>query len=122
MAVIKPPYFGAAYYPEGLSDQRVDEDIRQMKETGINVVRLAEFAWSRLEPEEGTYDFGWLRRVIAKLDEASIGVILCTPSATPPVWLTQKYPDILRWRRMAGGPPTAHVCIIAPITRFISIY
>lgn len=95
MAVIKPPYFGAAYYPEGWPDQRIDEDIRQMKETGINVVRLAEFAWSRLEPEEGKYDFSWLRRVIAKLDAASIGVILCTPSATPPVWLTEKYPDIL---------------------------
>lgn len=95
MAVIKPPYLGAAYYPEGWSDQRVDEDVRQMKETGINLVRLAEFAWSRLEPEEGRYDFGWLRRVIAKLDAAGIGVILCTPSATPPVWLTEKYPDIL---------------------------
>lgn len=95
MTVPHPPYLGAAYYPEGLSDERIEQDIQQMRETGINVVRLAEFAWSRLEPVEGQFDFAWLRRVIDKLSSVGIAVILCTPSATPPIWLTDKYPEIL---------------------------
>ena len=106
MSVIKPPYFGAAYYPEGLTDSRINEDILQMKDTGINVVRIAEFAWSRLEPKEGEFSFGWLHRVVEQFDRAGLGVILCTPSATPPIWLTKKYPEILPM--MEDGRRTTH--------------
>lgn len=98
MFAIKPPYIGAAYYPEGFSVDRIERDIAQMKSTGINTVRLAEFAWSRLEPSEGHYDFNWLKDVIDKLSDSGIGVILCTPSATPPFWLTDKYPTVLPMR------------------------
>lgn len=95
MYQFQPPYFGAAYYPEGLSRKRILYDIAQMKETGINAVRIAEFAWSRLEPEEGRFDFDWMHWTVQELAEAGIAVILCTPSATPPIWLTEKIPEIL---------------------------
>ncbi len=106
MSVIKPPYFGAAYYPEGLSKERILEDIHQMKDTGINVVRVAEFAWSRLEPKEGEFTFEWLHWTVQQMDENGIAVIFCTPSATPPIWLTKKYPDILPM--MEDGRRTTH--------------
>lgn len=56
--------FGADYYPEHWPEERWPEDARLMKEAGFNVVRLAEFSWSILEPEEGTFDFSWLDRAI----------------------------------------------------------
>ena len=87
-------YYGAAYYPEAWPDSCVDDDIRRMKEAHVNVVRMAEFAWSKMEPTEGHYDFEWLHRVIRKLHAASIDVILGTPTATPPAWLGAKHPEI----------------------------
>jgi beta-galactosidase len=75
---------------------RIDEDIRLMREAGINLVRVGEFAWSSMEPEEGRYDLGWLRKVLDKCHAAGIGVVLCTPTPTPPRWLTEKYPEVLR--------------------------
>lgn len=92
---ICPPYLGAAYYPEVLSDAEITYDINMMKDMGINVIRLAEFAWSTMEPNEGEYHFEWLHNVIKRFEKAQIGVILGTPTATPPVWLTEKYPDLL---------------------------
>ncbi|GBF71810.1 beta-galactosidase [Paenibacillus sp. 598K] len=103
---VNPPYIGAAYYPEGLGQERIAYDLAQMKQTGINTIRLAEFAWSRLEPEEGHYDFHWLRTVVEQLAEQGIGTILCTPSATPPFWLTDKHPEILPMRY--NGHRTTH--------------
>ena len=67
-----------------------------MKELGINSVRIAEFAWSTMEPTEGVYDFSLFSYVMDKMEEAGIGVILCTPTATPPKWLTDKYPETVR--------------------------
>ncbi len=103
---LHPPYLGAAYYPEGQSPQRIASDIRQMAETGVNVVRIGEFAWSRMEPADGQFDFSWLHAVVDQLAAAGIGVILCTPSATPPIWLTQKHPEILPMRH--DGRRTTH--------------
>src|SRR3546814_5075128 len=67
-----------------------------MKATGFNTVRLGEFAWSRMEREEGKFDFTWLDRAIAAAERHGFMVVLGTPSAAPPAWLTQKYPDTLR--------------------------
>ncbi|SHF67801.1 beta-galactosidase [Caldanaerobius fijiensis DSM 17918] len=92
---VLPPYLGAAYYPEDWPLDKIDEDIALMKEAGINVVRVGEFAWSRMEPEEGVYDFQWLHTVVNKLAEAGIAVIMCTPTCTPPIWLVEKYPEVL---------------------------
>ena len=89
-------YLGVAYYPEMWDRETIDFDIKKMKELGINSVRIAEFAWSTMEPTEGVYDFSLFSYVMDKMEEAGIGVILCTPTATPPKWLTDKYPETVR--------------------------
>lgn len=87
-------YFGAAYYPEHWPEERWNLDAQMMKEAGINVVRMAEFAWTRFEPEEGIYDFSWLDRAIDILAAHGIQAILGTPTAAPPKWLVDRHPDI----------------------------
>ncbi|MEX0324031.1 MAG: beta-galactosidase [Puniceicoccaceae bacterium] len=90
----KKLYYGASYYPESWPMEQVDEDIALMQEVNMNVVRMAEFSWSRMEPEEGVYNFAWLHEIIEKLHAGGIDVILGTPTATPPAWLWEKYPEI----------------------------
>jgi beta-galactosidase len=89
-------YYGVDYYPEHWPRARWDEDARLMRAAGINVVRLAEFAWALMEPEEGRYDFAWLDEAIALLGAQGIVTVLCTPTATPPAWMCQRYPEIMR--------------------------
>jgi beta-galactosidase len=86
---------GTAYYPEQWPEGNWKEDIRLMRSAGFNTVRLGDFAWSALEPEEGRFEFNWLERAISALGEASIDTVLCTPTAGPPAWLIKKYPEIL---------------------------
>ena len=93
--VPQAPYVGVSYYPEVAGDE-IDRDIRQMTEVGINMVRMGDFSWCRMEPDEGTYDFKWLHQALDKFTAAGIAVVLCTPTAAPPVWLSEKHPDILR--------------------------
>ena len=93
--LFKAPYLGCAYYPEDWDESEQDYDIAMMKEAGINVARIAEFAWHNMEPEEGQFDFAWLHRVVNKLGDAGIAVVLGTPTATPPHWFAKKYPDAL---------------------------
>lgn len=92
----KQLYLGAAYYPEVNYFQTLDEDIAYMKKAHLNVMRMGEFAWSVFEPKEGEYNFDWLEDVVKKLYKNGIYSILCTPSNTPPIWLTRKHPEILR--------------------------
>ncbi len=89
-----PPYLGVAYYPEDWDDSEQEYDISKMKEAGINVARIAEFAWHKMEPRPGEYDFEWLHSVVNKLGEAGIAVVMGTPTATPPRWLSKLYPDV----------------------------
>jgi len=89
-------YFGCDYYPEHWPEERWEEDARMMKEAGFNVVRMGEFAWSKLEPKEGQFDFTWLDKAIEILGRYNIKTILGTPTAAPPPWLAKKYPEILR--------------------------
>ncbi len=91
----QPPYLGAAYYPEDWPQEFEDKDITIMKEVGMNVMRIAEFAWSSMEPKEGQYDFEWLHRIVDKLGKADIAVIIGTPTCTPPIWLVEKHPEVL---------------------------
>ena len=84
----KKLYYGAAYYPEAWPEEDIDKDIKYMKEMNVNVVRMAEFAWAKMEPQEGVYDFEWLHKIIDKLHANGIDVILGTPTATPPAWLS----------------------------------
>lgn len=87
--------FGVDYYPEHWPKERLETDVSLMKEIGIEVVRMGEFSWSRFEPEEGRYKFQWLDEAIGKLGENGISTIIGTPTAAPPAWLIEKYPEIL---------------------------
>ncbi len=97
---------GANYYPEDWDENLIDFDIEKMKECGFNVVRIAEFAWKKMEPSEGVFEFDWLHRVVDKMRAAGIGVIMGTPTATPPRWLTKKYPEMLMLQ--PSGVRTGH--------------
>lgn len=90
----KKPMLGAAYYPEGWPESQQAHDIAMMNEAGITLVRIGEFAWKKMEPRNGEFDFGWLHAVIDRLNEAGITVILGTPSATPPLWLEELDPEM----------------------------
>ncbi|WP_342424403.1 beta-galactosidase [Paenibacillus sp. FSL E2-0178] len=86
---------GVDYYPEHWDESMWESDIRLMKETGVKVVRVAEFAWSRLEPAEGEFDFTWLDRALELFHAYGIQIVIGTPTTTPPRWLTSAYPDVL---------------------------
>jgi len=86
--------YGVAYYPENWSKERMIEDANLMKEARFNVIRMAEFTWSKLEPSEGVYNFEWLDEAIELFAKHDIKTILCTPTATPPKWLMDKHPEI----------------------------
>lgn len=89
-----PLLFGADYYPDQTEESLWPEDARMMSAMGITNVRVAEFAWALMEPAEGQFEFDWLHRAVHLLHTHNIAVILGTPSAAPPPWLTQKYPEI----------------------------
>ena len=89
-------WFGCVYYPEHWDENILQTDPRRMHEAGFNVVRMAEFAWTGMEPQEGIFDFSLFNKAIERLGKEGISTILCTPTATPPRWLTMKHPEILR--------------------------
>ncbi len=89
----KEPFLGCAYYPEDWDKSDQAYDIEMMKKAGIKCVRIAEFAWHDMEPSPGDYRFDWLHRVIDRLADNGISVMLGTPSATPPAWFLKRYPD-----------------------------
>ena len=86
---------GAYYYPEHWDESQWERDFAQMAEMGFEFTHFAEFAWAQLEPEEGRYDFAWLDRAVELASKYNLKVIMCTSTATPPVWLVRKHPDIL---------------------------
>ncbi|HEY4899500.1 MAG TPA: beta-galactosidase [Terriglobales bacterium] len=87
---------GTAWYPEQWPESRWDADLALMQKAGIHMVRVGEFAWSRMEPTEGQYDLEWLDHAITAAAKYGIVTVIGTPSAAPPAWLTQKYPETLR--------------------------
>ena len=86
---------GVDYYPDQTPEDLWEEDARMIAEAGLTNVRVAEFAWSLMEPLEGRFEFGWLSKSVGILNKHGIQVILGTPSAAPPPWLSEKYPEIL---------------------------
>jgi beta-galactosidase len=117
-------FYGGDYYPEQWPREVWDEDVRLMREAGVNLVTVGVFAWAHLEPAEGRFDFGWLRQVLDLLGEAGIGVDLATPTAAPPPWLTTRYPDVLpvddRGARYSHGS-RQHFCICSPTYRRLAL-
>jgi beta-galactosidase len=93
---VPPLLLGTAWYPEQWPESRWDTDLALMEQAGIHFVRVGEFAWSRMEREEGHYDLDWLDRAVAAAARHHIVTVIGTPTAAPPAWLTQKYPETLR--------------------------
>lgn len=86
---------GVCYYPEHWPEDQWPRDAARMVEAGLSLVRIGEFAWSRLEPAPGDLQFDWLDRAITVLSQAGLQIVLGTPTATPPRWMLDKYPDML---------------------------
>jgi hypothetical protein len=104
---------GVCYYPEHWPQERWATDAQMMVEAGITHVRIGEFAWSRIEPEPGHYDWGWLDRAFETLAAHGLGVVLGTPTATPPKWLVDFMPDMLAVERTAMCAASVRAAIIA---------
>ncbi len=113
-------WLGAALYPEAWSRDVVREDIRRIRDAGLNVVRMGEFAWSTFEPKENELKADWMRAVMDELHAEGLSTVLGTPTATPPRWLTVRHPEI-GWvnakgeRALHGG--RQHPCPGNPIFR-----
>jgi beta-galactosidase len=110
---LKKFLFGCPYYPEHWTEQDRQDDPKRMAEAGVNAVRMAEFAWDRMEPAPGKQDFGFFDEQIARLGAAGIDTIMCTPTPAPPRWLTIGHPEWMRvdenGRRMDHGS-RQHCC------------
>ena len=97
-AVIDPRQnfaLGVCFYPEHWPRHRWAPYARQMRELGLSYARIAEFAWARMEPRQGEFDWAWLDEAIEILAAEGLKVVLCTPTATPPAWLIHAHPEIL---------------------------
>lgn len=113
---------GGDYNPEQWLDmpEILDTDIERFREAKINTVSLGIFSWAKLEPEEGVYRTEWLEKIIDRLYENGISVILATPSGARPHWMADRYPEILRvdamrQRNLFGG--RHNHCLTSPVYR-----
>src|SRR6266567_2011819 len=97
--------YGVAYYPEYMPYDRLDKDVEMMQKAGITVVRVGESTWSSWEPRDGEFQFTWMERVLDRLHQAGIKVILGTPTYSIPTWLYKKHPEIVVTHNEAAAPP-----------------
>ncbi|GGR60443.1 beta-galactosidase [Deinococcus seoulensis] len=119
-----PLTLGVCDYPEHVDPATWPEHARQQRALGLHFVRLAEFAWSRLEPRPGEFDWAWLDQAIEVAVAAGLQVVLCTPTAAPPAWLVEAHPEILPVgrdgrRRTAGS--RRHADLSSPAFREASV-
>jgi len=89
---------GTCYYPEHWPKDMWEDDLIRMQENGVDVARIAEFAWSKVEPREGEFTFDFFDEFMEVATKVNMKIIFCTPTATPPAWLTHKYPEVLNAR------------------------
>ena len=104
---------GVCYYPEHWPETQWAVDAARMAKLGLTWVRIGEFAWCRMEPTPGKYDWDWLDRAIETLGNAGLKVVLGTPTATPPRWMLAKHPDMLaldRDGKQRGFGSRRHYC------------
>ena len=92
---MKEILYGVAYYHENMPTERLETDVKLMKECGINVVRIAESSWGNMEPHDGEFDFSWLDKVIDAMQKADIKIIVGTPTYSIPTWLAKAHPEII---------------------------
>ncbi|MGB3806415.1 MAG: beta-galactosidase [Erythrobacter sp.] len=93
---VPQPSLGVAWYPEQWPEERWEVDLKMMRAAGMDWVRIAEFSWSTIEPREAEYHLDWLERAVRAAERHGLKVVIGTPTAAPPAWLTAKYPDVLR--------------------------
>lgn len=89
---------GVYYYPEHWDEMQWERDMQKIAAMGFEFIHLGEFAWVQMEPQEGRFDFAWLDRTVALAAKYKLKVIMSTPTAAAPVWLTRKYPETLKKR------------------------
>lgn len=113
---LPPLLYGVAYYHEYMPTPRLAEDVRLMREAGINFVRLGESTWSSWEPREGVFDTAWIDPVLDAMHAAGIRVMVGTPTYAIPPWLAAKHPDALvtRWDRRVGYGGRQNMDILHP--------
>lgn len=114
---------GVPHYPEHVDESHWDRDAQRMAEAGFNAVRMAEFAWHLMEPSEGVFDVSLFERAIEGLARHGLKTILCTPTATPPRWLTAAHPEVLRvdgQGRRASHGSRQHADPASPVYRMHS--
>jgi beta-galactosidase len=114
------PRLGVAYYPEQWPRERWPVDAALMADAGLSLVRIGEFAWSRVEPARGRFDFGWLDDALDVFASVGLDVVLGTPTAAPPAWLIERHPEILPVHtdgRRAPFGNRRHYCPNAPAVR-----
>jgi beta-galactosidase len=87
--------YGAAYYPEYMPYDRLDQDVQLMQRAGITVVRIGESSWGLWEPQDGKFEFAWMDRVTDRLHAAGIKIILGTPTYSIPAWMYKEHPEIV---------------------------
>ncbi|MCD8346704.1 MAG: beta-galactosidase [Lachnospiraceae bacterium] len=97
---------GVCYYPEHWPQKLWAQDLERMLDAGITVIRIAEFAWNKVEPQEGVFTFEFFEQFLNLCAKKGMKVIFGTPSATPPAWLTEKYPEVLNCDE--AGVPYRH--------------
>ncbi len=105
---------GVDYYPEHWDKSLWRADADLMKKAGVKIVRLAEFAWCRLESKEGEFDFTWLDEIIDILTARGMKIVLCTPTNCPPLWFYEKYPNAVQTEKDGRKTRTGirgHRCI-----------
>ena len=116
--------FGTSYYPELIPQEEWTQDLDKMRFHGLTVVRIAEFAWSRFEPRENEFDFGWLDHFLELLNERRIQAIMCTPTAAPPAWFIRQFPEaccVLRDQERPAAYGTRRIaCVNSSIFRHFS--
>lgn len=98
----------------------IQEDYKLMKIAGCDVMSINIFGWAALEPREGEFHFEWLDEIMDGLYANGVKVILATPSAARPNWMSKKYPEILqmdenRVRHLHGG--RQNHCFTSPVYR-----
>lgn len=113
-------HIGAAYYPEMWDESELEKDIERCKQLGVNTLRIGEFAWGKMEPREGEFHFDWLKKVVDECYKNGIYTVMCTPSATPPRWLLNKYPEtrmVMHDLIRADVSSRCHTCKTSPMMR-----
>lgn len=91
----KIPY-GGDYNPEQWPEDIWEEDMRLFRLAGIDIVTLNVFSWAALQPDENTYDFSRLDRIMELVRKNGLKVCMATSTGAHPAWMAKKYPDILR--------------------------